>query len=354
MVKLKQWREWTQSRALKIGGYVAFFGACFTLSAYLTFPYDRVKDVLIRRVEARATPGEGAPKLTIEELGPHWLNGVSLTGVAFERGKPEEGGARLSFDELDVSVSPLALLSDRIALTIDAQVGDGDLGGDYETQEEGPTRLDLTLDEVDLERMGLGSLLGLPLAGLASGTIDVTLAAKPAETQGEVKLTIDGTRIGDGKGKIKVPGMSGGLTLDPIDAGKLELSIAIKDGVATVEKLESKGKDLELSGSGSIRLSQPLAMSRTDVTLSAKLDKGYGKSSDRTQAALMLMSNDPTIKRATSADGTMRFRLTGPIASLSAVPAGGAGSRASARAKRAATAGGKKDDEAKDDKDDEE
>jgi hypothetical protein len=71
--------QWTRTEGLKVGGYVAFFGVCFTLAAYLTFPYERVKDVVIRRVQARATPSENPPKLSIEELGPHWLNGISLS-----------------------------------------------------------------------------------------------------------------------------------------------------------------------------------------------------------------------------------------------------------------------------------
>jgi len=328
--------NWIRSKALKYGGYVAFFGACFTLSAYLTFPYDRVKDLLVRRVQAQATPGAPGPKLTIEELGPHWLNGVSMTGVVFERPgeTPSDAPSRIAVDELDVSVSPWSLLGKGIALSVAAQVGDGDLSGDYETQEGGPTHLELALDELDLERFGLGGLLGVPLGGLASGTIDVALAVKQNETQGDVKLEIENTRIGDGKGKIKIPGMIGGLTLETIDAGKLELSIAIKDGVATIEKLESKGKDLELSGSGSFRLSQPLALSRADVTLSAKPNKAYFERSDRGRGMMMAMEMNDTVKRATSSDGTMRFRLTGTLTALHAAPASAAAGKARTRGKK--------------------
>jgi type II secretion system protein N len=337
--------SWLKSNALQYGGYVAFFGTCFTLAAYLTFPYDRVKDVLVRRVQAQSTPGEPAPKLTIEDLGPHWLNGVSLTGVVFERpgDSPGDAPSRITVDELDVSVSPWSLLGSGIALSVDADIGEGDLSGDYETQEGGPTKLDLTLDEVDLERFGLGALLGIPIGGLASGTIDVELAVKSVETQGDVKLEIEGTRIGDGKAKVKIPGMAGGLTVDAMDAGKVELSIAIKDGVATIEKLDAKGKDLELSGSGSIRLSQPLPGSRTDVTLSAKIDKAYFEKSERGKGMSLAMEMNDAIKRATAADGTMRWRLTGPLASLKAAPASAASSsKARSRAKR----GAKQDDDA--------
>ena len=53
------------------------------------------------------------------------------------------------------------------------------------------------------------------------------------------------SKLGDAKGaKLRVPGMAGPLTLDTIDAGTLEIKLAISDGVATIERFESKGKDL--------------------------------------------------------------------------------------------------------------
>ncbi|HMI91284.1 MAG TPA: hypothetical protein VK509_07970, partial [Polyangiales bacterium] len=57
---------------LAITGYTLFFGMCFVISAYYTFPYERVRDLLVRRVAAQpVAAGEGPAKLTIAELGPH-------------------------------------------------------------------------------------------------------------------------------------------------------------------------------------------------------------------------------------------------------------------------------------------
>jgi type II secretion system protein N len=174
--------------------------------------------------------------------------------------------------------------------------------------------------------------VGAPLAGLASGTIDVTLAEKPEGPEGTVELRIERFEIGDGKGKVKVPGMAGGLTLDKVQAGTLEMKVTIREGVATVEKLESKGKDLELSGSGSVRVLRPFGTSRADLTLGMKFDPGYAEKSERTKAAFELLSLNPLTKRATGADGMMRFRLSGPLSALRSAPA--APGRAAAKPRR--------------------
>ena len=147
----------------------------------------------------------------------------------------------------------------------------------------------------------------------------MALGEQAAGTQGDVVMTIDKLVLGDGKSKVKVPGMAGGLTLDPIDAGTLDLKVDVKDGVATVEKMESKGKDLELSGSGSIRIARPFSQSRADITLAVKFSDAYKQRSDRTKVAFELMSQNPMIKRATGSDGMMRFKLTGSLSALRAV-----------------------------------
>jgi hypothetical protein len=125
--------------------------------------------------------------------------------------------------------------------------------------------------------------------------------------------------------------MPGGLTVDTINAGDLDLKVVIRDGIASFEKLESKGKDLELNGSGSVRVVKPVGQSRADLTLGVKVEDGYKKKSERTQAAFELLSNSPLMKRAMSADGMIRFRLTGPITAMRAAPGAGAGGSARAR-----------------------
>jgi type II secretion system protein N len=318
------------------GGGASFFVFCFTAFCYLTFPYDRVRDLLVSKVQAQNGPGVAATKLSIGELGPNWLTGVALTSVTLERAAEIAGDppSKLQADELKLRVSPWSLLFGGIGVKFAATAGDGDIDGSYKADKEGPRHIAAELDELDLGRVGVGSLLGIPMTGLASGMIDVTLSDKPAETAGVVDLRIENVKLGDAKGaKVRVPGMSGPLTLDSIDAGTLELKLTIKDGVATIERFESKGKDLALSGSGSIRIAHDFAQSRADLTLSAKFESAYRTKSDRTKSMFDLLS----MQHMVGPDGALRLKVTGPLNALRGVPAGAAATaapKARARVKR--------------------
>jgi type II secretion system protein N len=318
---------------LSWSGYALFFVVCFVLSAYFTFPYERVRDVLVTKVASSGTPGQ---KLSIGELGPHWLTGVALTSVKLERsaGTPGAPPSSLAIDKLSVNASAWALMFGGVGVHFDARVGKGEVEGRYDAKKEGPAHTQAELDALDIGKLGLGSMLGMPIAGAASGTVDVTLSDQTAETQGSIDLRIEGLRIGDGKAKLQIPGM-GGLTLETIDAGTLQLKLAIKEGVATIERLEAKGKDLELSGSGSVRLVRQVAQSRADITLAIKFEKAYTQRSDRTKAMFDLINSNPLIKRATGADGKIRFTLAGTLENLRSAPAGpGAAPVGKRRAKR--------------------
>jgi type II secretion system protein N len=337
----------TRQNVLLYGGYASFFVFCFVLFAYWTFPYERVRDLLVAEASSSAMPGGAQNKLSIGELGPHWLTGVAMSAVSFERraaGSADEPPSRVEIDELTLRASPMSLLLGGLDVSFSAEIGEGELEGNYSGDEDEPTEVVAQLDAVDLERLGVGSYLGVPLAGAATGNVDVTLAKEAAGTQGSVELRIADLRLGDkDKLKVKIPGMAGGLTLDKIDAGTLELKLAVRDGVATIETMEAKGKDVELSGSGSIRVASPFAQSRADITLAVKFAEAY-KQRERTKNAFLFISENPMIKRATGPDGTMRFKLTGAMTALRYAPAGAAvrspgKARDKARAKKAAAEG---------------
>ena len=317
------------------GGYTLFFVVCFVMSAYYTFPYDRARDLLVRRAAALPPPpGKEPAKLTIAEIGPHWLTGIALEGVEYEQKATaaNEPGLKLAADELTVRLSLLSLLpGDSMAIQFGAEVGDGSIDGEYELFKNEPRSIEAELDEVDLERLGLGSYLGVPVKGTASGTIAMNPIDTPTTMQGSIDLHIEGLKLGDGKTKIKLPGMPGGLTLDTLNAGNLDLKIAIRDGVGSVEKLESKGKDMQLTGSGSIRMAKSLGQSRVDLAMGVKVEDSYTSKSERMKAAFDLMSNSPLLKRAMNPDGTIRFRLTGPLTTMRAAPGAAASGGATRR-----------------------
>jgi type II secretion system protein N len=317
---------------LTVSAYAAFFMLCFVAFAHWTFPYERLRDTIVARVAAANTGSGPTNKLTIGELGPHWLTGVALSSVKMERTpvSSDELPTRITLDELTLHAAPLRFLLGGIGVDYDATVGAGEIDGSYRQSRDGPHQVESKLDAVDLGKLGLGSVLGIPMQGIADGAIEVQLAEKPTDTHGTVQLHIKQLRLGDGKAKVKIPGMGGGLTLDPIDAGNTDLKLSIRDGVATVERLEAKGKDLSLTGSGSVRLARSLPLSRIDLTIEVKFDKGYTERSERTKAAFELMAASPVIQRAQSPDGTMRFRVSGTLASPRSSPAAPSGQRSRA------------------------
>src|SRR5258706_3149879 len=100
--------------------YTAFFFACFTLFAYFTFPYERVRDLLVTKASSVGAPGT---KLSIGALGPHWLTGIALTSVKLERGKGATGepASPITLDKVTVRASPLALLFGNLGLHFSAE-----------------------------------------------------------------------------------------------------------------------------------------------------------------------------------------------------------------------------------------
>lgn len=310
---------------ITVAAYAALFLVCFLIFAQRTFPYDRLRDLLVARVASASSPGSPT-KLTIAELEPDWFTGVTFSDVQYERAPTtaDEAPTRLVVDELTVHAQLLRFLFGGVGVDFDADVGGGAIDGTYSAPRQGPFQVESSLSDVDIARLGLGSLLGVPMRGTAEGTVDVQLSDKPAETNGTVELLIKQLKLGDGKAKVKIPGMPGGLTLDAIDAGNTEIKLKIREGVATVEKLEAKGKDIELTGSGSLRLARAITQSRIDLNIEVKFDKGYTQRSERTKIAFELMESSPVIKRATNADGAMRFRVSGTIAAPRSTPAGGA------------------------------
>jgi type II secretion system protein N len=316
---------------LAFGGYALFFLVCFMTFAYLTFPYDRIRHVFEAQVAGSGRPGEPQTRLSIGDLGPHWLSGVALRTVSLEQANDTgEPATRIALDRLTLRAKPLSLLFGGVDVAFGAEIGDGEIDGIYETEDGRVSRVEAELDQVDLGKLGIGGYLGVPLRGLATGLLDVALPKEPNGTQGAVELRIEKLKLGDGKSKVKVPGMAGGLTIDPIDAGTLELTVAVRDGVATIEKMEAKGKDIELSGSGSIRIAQVFAASRADITLAVKFADAYKTKSDKTKIMFELLEQNPMIKRAIGSDGMMRLKLTGALNALQTAP-GGAPARSPAR-----------------------
>ena len=317
----------TRKKVLLYAGYGAFFLASFLLFAYWTFPYGRLRDVLVQEVERPKGPdGNRRPsgiQLEIVSLSPSWLTGVELEGVRIVKQPDEPDGnpIEITMEEVTARVGVLAALGGTTDVSFDATVGGGTIEGRYEEGEES-TQIETVIEDVQLRQLGImSSLVGLPVAGIVNGEVALTVADDNAQTDGEIGLTIDGLQIGGGQ--VPIPGMSSGLTVERIAAGKLELAMNVEDGVARIQKLESNGDDLAIEGSGTIRLMRPLKMSRLDLMLRIAFADAYRNRSDHTRRLFSAMDFVPDLRAARTPDGALQWRINGsPGSRVSTTPAG--------------------------------
>lgn len=319
-----------RGRWFSILAYNTLFWVAFWAFCYFSFPYDRLAHHLSDRV---AKAGKGYT-LEIGSLEPYWLSGVELTDVVLRKTE-EATPARLPGDEKPPAprgfrvpeararLSLLPLLFGTKKVQFDMALDDGEIEGSYAADDESQ-EISVHFDEVDLQKLGLfESMLGVPAFGKLDGDIDLTLHRDAKQTQGEIKLAFEKLVIGDGKAKVKIGGM-GGLTLDPVEAGNLDLEIDVKDGLGKVKRLSSNGKDLVLRGSGDVRFAQPLMATRLSILLNVKVTDAYRNKSPRTQAMFSLLDNSsaPQIRAAKLPDGALQYRLTGALTALRPVPEG--------------------------------
>ena len=244
------------------GGCAAFFLFCFVVFAYLTFPYERVRDVLVSKVQASNAPGAPATKLSIGELGPNWLTGVALTSVALERAARDAGrAADASSPRTNSSCasSPFKLLFGGVGVALRRQRRRRRHRRQLRRRARTGRRTSRPSSTRSTSaRVGLGSLLGLPLSGEATGNDRrhaLGQAGRDAGQRRPAHRAREARRRQGRQGQGAGHGRRRSRSTRSTPARSRSRS-AIKDGVATIERFESKGKDLELSGSGSMRLAR--------------------------------------------------------------------------------------------------
>jgi type II secretion system protein N len=299
--------------------YASFFCLVFVFAVYWTFPYERLRDFVASKLSAQ-TP-TGSRTVELGELTPVGFGGVLVRDLSIVRTStaPDSTPSELHVSEVNANVALLPLLLGNKKLTLTAIAGKGSIHGKFD-QSDDMQHIEAELKGVDVGEMGLGSWLTLPLKGKATGTIDLRLPTDPTKATGSVKMEIRGLKVGDGKAKVKPPGMPAGLTLDEVDAGKLELSVEVRDGVATLTRFSTDGKDLKLVGTGNVRLADPMQRSRPDLNLDLTFSDAYKNKTDRTKAMFELLGMRPEWQRATTPDGTMHVHVGGTFLAIRGGP----------------------------------
>lgn len=303
-------------------GYPLFFVLAFLTSAYLTFPYDRVRDFITAEV-SRALPGA---ELEIVSLEPSWISGVELEGVSLRIPSETEGERPLSvtLPRVWARAGIFSYLFGSTSIDFEVEIdGGGIIEGNLE-HDDVASHLVVHLADVDLRRLGpLRTVTRLPLSGVVTGDVDVTLAEETEDTVGSAALTIADTAIGDGRARLVLPGMGSGITVERLSLGEVNITLEIEHGTARIEELTANGDDAELRGSGSIRLSRQVRMWALDILLRLNVLPAYRERNAATQAIFSLADMSAEARPYRAADGAFQFRIQGTIGGrVTAAPAG--------------------------------
>jgi type II secretion system protein N len=310
-------------------GYPLFFVLSFLLSAYLTFPYERVREVIERQV-AVAVPGA---ELEIVSLEPAWLTGVEARGVSLRLPSTEEGGRPMSvtIPRVYARAGIFSYLFGTLSVSYEAELdGGGIIEGSFDDESEedhARTRLIAHLENVDLRRIGpLRAATRLPVTGIVSGDIDVTLDDDADATTGTISLDVTDASVGDGRASLTVPGpLPIAITVARLELGTINIRADVEHGTARFTQLVANGTDAEVRGSGTIRLVRPVRNCALDLLLRVNILQAYRDRNTDMAGALSLAENNEVVRPYRAADGAYQFRLQGtPGGRVLAAPAGSA------------------------------
>lgn len=329
-------------RVLKLVGYASFYWFALVMFAYLTFPYDRLKERIIQEFNARQT-GPDAMRLELDSIGSYWFSGVEAEGIRLvSPPKAESPGTDpatppkpsvLTIESAHARVRLLPLLIGRVGLSFGADAFDGSLSG-YTSESDGTRHLELELEELALSKVSLlADAVGLPLGGTLDGTVEFALPeGKLAKAEGTIDLKIQGLSAGDGKAKIR-----DAIALPKVEAGDLTLEGEATTGQLKINNFSASGPDLELAAEGSVRLRDPMPSSMLALTARFRFTDRYMGKNDMTRALFGapgstmpgLFDLDSKNKRAKAPDGFYGWRATGLLNAPQFTPHPTAGGSAS-------------------------
>lgn len=312
----------------KVIGYAVFFVVALCVFVAVTFPYESVRAKIVGSFNAQQKPGAAQQELQIDDLSGYFVTGVHASGVKLLSASTEAGQppAEIVIDEARARLQLLPLIIFRKVIKFDLEMLEGVAKG--KVSESGADRsVELEFDGVDIGQIGpVKQAIGLPIQGKLFGTLSLELpGSKASKANGTVALELRELTVGDGKAKLKIPGLPGeGLTIQKLTVGTLTIEGEAKDGTLKLTKVSSNGPDAILDGEGSVRLRELANESLVDVTLGMKISDTYKNKSDANKGLFAMLDLAPDAKAAKRPDGTFGVRLSGPLARLKPAAAGAA------------------------------
>jgi type II secretion system protein N len=316
-------------RLLPYVGYPLFYVAAFVFFAYVTAPYDRIKNAIVTGFNT----GDSPLRLSIEDLSWSWrFPGISAEGVRLigPEGVPGADGktpprAEYPIEDLYVRVSLLPLLIGDLDVTFGLDGFGGGISG-YAGDSGDSRVIEMEFDGVSAAEFPyLADMVGLPLAGYLNGELRLELPdGKYSEANGVVDLTLSELVVGDGKAKIRDT-----IALPTLNVGVLAVKANAEEGRLEIEELSASGGDLELVSDGKVRLVDRVESSLIEANLRFRFSDEYKTQNDVTKGLFGepgskvpgVFDLDPKIRQAKRSDGFYGWHLTGPLSRINFQPA---------------------------------
>lgn len=324
---------------LRVIGYPAFFGFFFVTFLYATFPYDRLKEAIIAAAEAPRVTATGrtvpaTSTLDIQDLGPTFLPGLEFRGVTVTSipERPTERETRMELDRVRVRISLFGLLTQHANVSFRVEGLGGEIEGEassfFGTELPGLRALKMELRDLRVGDIApLAAMVGLPLRGTMAGTVDVTLPeGRTSQAEGAVRLTVNALTLGDGRAQFQLPGF-GGVTIEQIRAGNLEMSVNVRRGAAILERVQAHSAEFDLQMDGRVDLRPNFGDSAMNIGLRFRLTDVYRNKSEVAGRIMSVMDMVPDLRAARRPDGLIAYRCTGTFSgrtNCAPAPAGGA------------------------------
>jgi type II secretion system protein N len=257
-------------------------------------------------------------QLTIGELGPTFLPGLSARNVTLTL-LPTRAGERattMRMERVTVHVGLLSLLTNNLNADVDIR----GLGGSVEAHVEaalGGTRPGLRALKLKMDRVRVGeiaplvAMVGLPLSGAMNANVDLKVPdGRLEQAGGSIRLDVDDLRIGDGRAQYQIPHF-GGVTVEQIRAGRLDGAVTIREGVATIERMQARSNEFQLAMDGRVDLRSDLGQSAMNAGVRFQLTDAYRSKSEQAGRIMLVMDTVPDLQAARRPDGMIAFRCRG-------------------------------------------
>jgi type II secretion system protein N len=299
-------------RLRRIGLFSGFGLVVFVAALYVSFPYERAKEMAI------AMAADKDLDVEIGSAGPALGLAVSFRDIRV-RTRPASGKpTRFTIDAARVSLSPLSLLSSSKSYTLllDAFGGQIEFSQSGKPGKKEPFQVLVHARDVKMSELpGVREAINLPLDGTAKLDLEVaSQTGRFADATGQISFACEGCVVGDGRAPLRVAGnpfLGGGLTLPRVRLGDLGGHVAIDKGVAKLQGIEARSPDGEIALEGEVTLRDPLSMSTVNAYLRFKLSDAFLKQAANVQTILQMAG-----AQGKRSDGFYGMRLSGRLGQL--------------------------------------